>query len=156
MFNPFFSCSNFPDLHGARGLELSGSFWARRQFKTSSHSLCQMLSTSKKPFINQFRLNNYAGIIWCIIRNSKHMQENCNEFTDLLNLQTEKKQNFSDTFFILNYTTCSVYNLYKYSVPKTKLLVDSQYTFLVRSFSYLEVFLSPTWQHFVSEFSVMQ
>lgn len=99
MFNPFFSCSNFPDLHSARGLELSGSFWARRQFKTSSHSPCQMLSTSKKPFINQFRLNNYAGIIWCIIRNNKHMQENCNEFTDLHNLQTEQKAKLLRHFF---------------------------------------------------------
>lgn len=82
MFDLFFSCSNLPDLCSDRALELSGSFWARRQFKTLSHSLCQISSTSKKPFMNQFSLNNYAGIIWCIIMSNKHIQENFNLFTD--------------------------------------------------------------------------
>lgn len=82
MFDLFFSCSNLPDLCSDRALELSGSFWARRQFKTLSHSLCQISSTSKKPFMNQFSLNNYAGIIWRIIMSNKHIQENFNLFTD--------------------------------------------------------------------------
>lgn len=131
MFDLFFSCSNLPALCSDRAVELSGSFRARRQFKTLSHSLCQILSTSIKPFMSQFRLNNYAGVIWHIIINSKHTQENFNLFTDFTIYKQNKKVTvLIHFFFILNYLMCSVYNQHQYDLSKPKLfLVNSQIHF---------------------------
>lgn len=105
LFDLFFSCSNLPDLCSDRALRLLGSFRARQQFKTLSHSLCQILSTSIKPFMNPFRLNNYAGIIWHIIMNNKHTQENFSLFTDF----TVYKQNTKATLFIHFFSFWSIH-----------------------------------------------
>lgn len=99
MFDLFFSCSNLPGLCSDRALEVSGSFQAMKQLKTLSHSLCQILSTSIKPFMNQFRFNNYAGIIWHIIMNNKYTQENFYLFTDFTIYKHKSKVYFLYTFF---------------------------------------------------------
>lgn len=131
MFDLFFSCSNFPNLCSDRTLELSGSFRARRQLQALSHSLCQILSTSIKPFMNQFRLNNYAGIIWHIIMNKKHTHPRKFQFIYRFHLlKTAHKQHFHILFFILNSTMCLVYNHHQHGLYKTKLfLVNLQIHF---------------------------
>lgn len=142
MFDLFFSCSNLPDLCSDRALRLSGSFWARQQLKTLSHSLCPISSTSIKPFMNQFRLNNYAAIIWHIIMNNKHTQEIFNLFTDFtIYKQNTKATLFKKkwkTFFILNYTW-SIYNQHQHGLSKSKPLLINPEIHFSQVFFYFSV-----------------